>query len=258
MKILFEIIWDNISFVFSILKKIIEKFMDYKKNMQLKRIMGFKHKVVAVTFSVFKKEMVNNSLHELVTINCLEYLKALMDICKKLEIDCEIPIGNRMDLLQRYENSDEIHIGGPLTNSYVHSYLSDFSKFTFYRKAEDNIENINYRIENSCIKISESERGRYIRIANVDYYVDDEKDYLILIRHRPIIEKKVSKTVHIIFNTHHIEKVNVIKIFINNTEILFNRIKRHKNNYFLIIPIDKNNGRVEIENIEDKTDIFFD
>lgn len=218
--------------------------------------MGFKNKKVLVSFSIFSFEIINSSLHELVTIKCLENVKDVIDIGKRIGVEVDILTNSDVGTLSAEQINDEIHIGGPLTNNYVHSYLNKFNGFTFYRKKKDKVINVNYKIKDDCIKETNDKRGRFIRIGDTKYFLDDEKDYLILIRFKEINNKKVKKTIHIVFNTHYSKKVNVLMPFIEYPDLLYNKIKEYKHNYFLVIPIDRNTGIFEMDKIEDKTNKF--
>lgn len=259
MKI-FMFILDNLSLICSINSMIFGSLKNYRKNFRLKKIMGFKNNKVIVTFSIFFTQMINNSLHELVTVKCLENVKNVMDIGKRIGVEVEIPINDDMSLLNDQQINDLVHIGGPLTNCYVHSFLNKFKGFTFYRKDEDKVINVNHNIINDCIKVTKDKRGRFIRIGNEKYFVDNEKDYLILIRYKELNSRREKRTIHIIFNTHYSSKVNVFKPFIEYTNLLYNEIRKYKDNYFLVIPLDKNTGILEMEKMENKTNEldFFD
>lgn len=194
-------ICDNKSFLISFFSKIIQLIKNYIKNFRLKKVMGFKNKKVLVSFSIFSSEIINSSLHELVTIKCLENVKDVIDIGKRIGVEVDILTNSDVGTLSAEQINDEIHIGGPLTNNYVHSYLNKFNGFTFY-------------------------------------------------------SKKVKKTIHIVFNTHYSKKVNVLMPFIEYPDLLYNKIKEYKHNYFLVIPIDRNTGIFEMDKIEDKTNKF--
>lgn len=260
MKNILMIIWDNLSFVVSIWLSVIKRFKNYRKNFKLKKIMGFKNEKVIVTFPIFSKKNINNSLHELVTVKCLENLKNVIDIGKRIGVEIDIPIDNDVSLLRNSDINDEIHIGGPLTNSYVHCFLNRFNDFIFYRRPEDKVININHNIKNDCIKVTNDNKGRFILLGDTKYFIDYEKDYLILIRFKELNERKIEKTMHIIFNTHYSNKVNILQPFIGYTDLLYNKVKGYENNYFLVIPIEKNTGILEIDKLEDKTNEldFFD
>ena len=137
----------------------------------------------------------------MVTIKCLENVKDVIDIGKRIGVEVDILTNSDVGTLSAEQINDEIHIGGPLTNNYVHSYLNKFNGFTFY-------------------------------------------------------SKKVKKTIHIVFNTHYSKKVNVLMPFIEYPDLLYNKIKEYKHNYFLVIPIDRNTGIFEMDKIEDKTNKF--
>lgn len=201
MEKLIKRICDNKSFLISFFSKIIQLIKNYIKNFRLKKVMGFKNKKVLVSFSIFSSEIINSSLHELVTIKCLENVKDVIDIGKRIGVEVDILTNSDVGTLSAEQINDEIHIGGPLTNNYVHSYLNKFNGFTFY-------------------------------------------------------SKKVKKTIHIVFNTHYSKKVNVLMPFIEYPDLLYNKIKEYKHNYFLVIPIDRNTGIFEMDKIEDKTNKF--
>ncbi len=127
-------ICDNKSFLISFFSKIIQLIKNYIKNFRLKKVMGFKNKKVLVSFSIFSSEIINSSLHELVTIKCLENVKDVIDIGKRIGVEVDILTNSDVGTLSAEQINDEIHIGGPLTNNYVHSYLNKFNGFTFYSK----------------------------------------------------------------------------------------------------------------------------
>lgn len=239
----------------SLINKIINK-IKCRETRHLKRIMGFKNKKVIVTFSIFFSEKVNNSLHELITFEELEKLKDVIEIGNRIGITVEIPPRNQLSLIQTNDIRDEINIGGPLTNKYVHSYLSEFNEFVFYKHKDDKVEN-NYMIEKDCIQETKDPDGRYFMINSIKYYVDKETDYLFLIRFRQFNDNKITKTVHLIFNTHHNNNVIITRVYREYSKVIYPIIKKYKHNYFLVIPIDKNTGMFKIDKIEDRTTHFF-
>ena len=185
----------KLSFLMSICLKLYRHFKSYRKNVKLKKIMAFRNNKVIVTFSIFSTKMINNSLHELVTLKCLENVKNVIDIGNRIGVEVDIPPNNDIALLCKEQIYDEVHIGGPLTNCYVHSYLNKFKGFVFYRKHEDKVINVNHNIKDDCIKVTKEKRGRFLRLGNERYFLDNEKDYLILIRFKELNGRKVKKTI---------------------------------------------------------------
>lgn len=112
-----------------------------------------------------------------------------MDIGTKTGVCIQVPPDNKVHLVKVNGAADEINIGGPLTNKYVHNYLSEYNKFIFYKKYVDKVK-LDHVIENDCIRETNDNGGRYFTIGENEYYIDNETDYLLLIRFRKLNGKK--------------------------------------------------------------------
>ena len=225
--------------------------------MHLKKIFEFKNDIAIITFPIFKEEELNLSKHILIVYNSINLLSAFIDITKRLHIKLETLIDNNISLTS-IGSKDEIHLGGPLTNLFVRTYLANrFEDFKFYAKKED-LENIkiNYLYDTDCIKFTNDNEDRYFMIKKSVYNIDSSTDYLILVKFMKYDSKnKPRNTIHLIFNFHHIEKVNIMSAFTDNTQILCSYKIQKK--YFLAIPINKNTGQIDVDRTLDFTDIFF-
>ncbi|MGL5434020.1 MAG: hypothetical protein ACRDBO_01300 [Lachnospiraceae bacterium] len=246
-------------FVISVISgiiKILQEPMDSKRcNSNLKKIFEFENKRVMLTFPVFKEEYINSERHLLILYNSANLLSDLFDIANRTGVKIEV-LNNNIDVSTSVGSKDEIHLGGPITNYYVRNYLSNkFEKFKLYAKSSDLI-NMNNGAH-SCVKVIDDNQERYFTIENIMYNIDISKDYLILVKFKTYTQnKKPQKTVHLIFNFHHLEHVNVIKVFTDNHKTLYSY--NHKHNYFLVVPIDKNTGQLNLDETIDYTDIFFE
>lgn len=231
------------------LKKAYHYIVDIRK---LKILLGYKDKYIIVSQSLFVHSMIKG-LEEyadcMMTYNSVLALNKVGFFLKKCNIEYDIFSNSNIYL-------GEMHLGGPITNKYVNSYMNYFfDNFKYVVPFDKRKEYENYPINTQVIEYSENRWG--FKFYDKIYNLDSKTDYAVLIKlTKTDFKNQFEKTVHIIFGGSDVGMLKGVEFFENHYKILYEKFK--KDHYFIVISIDRVNGNIIFSNgIEDLTDIMF-
>ncbi len=216
----------NIVSIPFLIKKVFNYF--YKKRI-IKKILGFTHDIVQISYSVRDIENENGNKNNYMTHDCFESINNIIKLLNMKNL--KYKVANEIN------SNNEINIGGFLNNKKVNVYFTNYFKnfkYIVYEKNKSIFEG--YPIDHSILEYSIDKSG--FKIGNDIFEIKkDVNDYAFLIKLvKSDFKDNNKKAVHIIFGGGSMATKKATEYLLFNYKQIYKHFK--KNHYFFALEIN--------------------
>lgn len=233
----------------------ISKVSGIKQNQKRKKILSVKSKTCTITIPHFNVQIFNDVSNVLLLEESI-LQHQIIELCHKVRINTKI-YSNELDIV-----GDEIHIGGPTTNtfvnSYFHTYFKNFKWLTTQEHFNRYAKKISDQLHLSVIQINNSDNKEGFLVNNdSDIFferIENIQDVAVLVKMTSSDVNVGHKNIHMLFGVGRIGTKAAVNYFAKCYNELY---KEHKGkHYFLVFLVSKKTG-LPLDKPIDLSDIMF-
>lgn len=209
----------------------------------LKKVLGIQNKCTIITYSIFEASMQERFKYRTVTYKAILAMGKVIRLLEKFKYKYEFSGSTR-----EYGVCDEIHIGGPLTNKAVNTYIiTHLPGFKFYTQNYRKKRFEKYPINKHFIQYNDNAIGFELKKGQDEIFLEHSEytDYAILIKLIPNdFCNTCSKTVHILFGGTDTGTLKAVEFFETYYKAIYKKFS--SNHYIIAVPVNLVDGTFDL------------